>query len=222
VKPPSWLSRAVTLLRKGAATTPDPTELIRRELGKSPEEFDLSALVPVLVPRTFSETGNWPGPIYRLTAGDFDQTWAVLGADDAIIYVSRAMQAYWDGQAETWQQKADSNLRRIAEAEPYSHVCKRQDETVYMVVMLYGQNLGPSRLLVPDLLKDTFPEGYIVAIPEMTCAVAFTATPTSQEAMEIEDMIANMYARGSEPVSTGRYAPETLWQRSSIDLGLPG
>ena len=197
-----------------------PEDILRRELGRAAEEFDLSDLIAVLVPRTFSETGHWPGPIYRLAAGDFDQTWAVLRPDNALVYVSRAMQALWESRGEPWRDIADQNLRRLAEAEPFSHVCTREDGSTYMAVMNYGQNLAASRLLVPGLLQTTFPEGYLVAVPEMTCAVAFSARPNEHEAQEIDGLISRLFENGSEPVSLLHYSPTALWEVASSDLGL--
>ena len=188
-------------------------------IAERPGEYDLSTLAPVLVPRTFSETGQWPGPIYQLAAADFDLTWAILGSDDSVTYVSRVMQAHWESRGEDWQGRAELNLRVLAEAEPFSHVRTRPDGSAYLVIMLYGQNLGPSRLLVRGLLNDTFPDGYMVAVPEQTCAVAFTSDPTGEEAVAIAALITGLFERGSEPVSTARYAPETLWELSSGDLG---
>jgi len=220
VKLPHWIATMFQSRSAASLGDADKIDVLRRELAKPPEAFAISDLVPMLVPRAFSETEHWPGPIYRLAAGDFDQTWAVLRPDDAIVYVSRPMQALWEAQGQPWRQIADENLRRLAETEPFSHVSARDDGSAFMVNMLYGQNMGPSRLLVPDLLKSTFPGGYRVAVPEMTCAVAFTSTPSRDEAKVIDDLIANLFEHGREPVSSARFAPDALWQFASGDLGL--
>ena len=218
---PTWISRFSPKPTKPDLLSEDPLTILRHELAKRPEDFSLTQLIPVVVPRAFSETGHWPGPIFRLQAADFDLTWAALGEQDAIVYVSRAMERYWGERGEDWGKVAEYNLRQIAEAEPYNHVFLREDGSTYMVTMLYGQNLAASRLLVPGLLNSVFPEGYTIAVPEMTCAVAFTNSPTSEEVSVIERLISKLYEQGSEPVSTKTYAPETLWARDPIDLGLP-
>jgi hypothetical protein len=206
--------------RKPVIKAATAAEVLERELRKPPEAFDLHDLVPVLVPRTFSETGHWPGPIHRLAAGDFDQTWAVLCPNDAPVYVSRPHATLWEAREEAWQARAEGNLRRLAEAEPFSHVYTRSDGSAYMVVMLYGQNLAGSRLLVRGLLDATFPEGYLVAVPEMTCALAFSTKLDQHEAEAVDDMITTLFAKGEEPVSLSRYPPEQLWELASDDLGL--
>lgn len=215
-----WIGRAIGW--KASSGPPTKMEVLERELRKPPEAFDLHDLVPVLVPKTFSKNGHWPGPIHRLEADDFDLTWAVLRPNDALVYVSRKMESLWEGRGEPWKAIAQANLQRIAEAEPFNHVCSRGDGSIYMVTMLYGQNLAASRLLVPGLLEATFPEGYRVAVPEMTCAVAFSATLDAHEAQVVDDLISNLFAKGEEPVSLLRYSPEQFWKVATEDLGLPG
>jgi hypothetical protein len=130
------------------------------------------------------------------------------------------MQSVWERSDIPWRERATNNLRELAEVEPYSHAVAREDGSLYMVVMLYDRGLGPSRLLVPGLLTKIFPEGYEVAVPEMTCAVAFTAKPTSLETQKIGDFISSCFERGTEPVSMKRYRPELFWKLASDDVGL--
>lgn len=222
MKVPDWLVRTFRLGERRTEALKDPVEVIKRELAKPPEAYDLGALVPILVPNAFSDTGMWPGPIHRLAAPGFDQTWAVLGPDDVMVYVSRAMQALWERDGVAWREIATCNLRGLAETEPYNYVFNRDDGTPFMVTMLYGQSLGPSRLLVPGLLDPTFPGGYLVAVPEQTCAVAFTLTPTTVEAETIDGTIKRLFEKGREPVSSASFKPDLLWNFTSGDLGLPG
>jgi hypothetical protein len=197
----------------------DRVEAIRPELDKRPEDFDLGALVPLVVPRAFSKTGSWPGPIYELAASGLDQTWAVLGPDDVLRYVSRAMEAYWAKLRLPWKERALNNLRAAAEAQPYSHAFRRDDGSLYMVIMLYPQGLGPARLLVPGLLQEVFPGGYKVAVPEMTCAMAFTLTPSNDEKDKIDDILRGCFESGTEPVSPDKFDPRLFWQFVSEDRG---
>lgn len=195
-------------------------DALAHELRKQPQDHDLSALIPMLVPRSFSDTGHWPGPIHRLQADDFDQTWGVLGIEDALTYVSRPIQTLWDSHGLDWRRIADDNLRRIVEAEPYTHAMVREDGSPFAVAMTYGQNLAGARLLVPGLFTGLFPEGYRVAVPDMTCALAMAANLTREESTQIEAMLAELFAVAAEPVSQKHYAPEPFWAQASGDLGL--
>lgn len=215
------LRRLMQILRRSRPDERgDSIASIRRELDKRPEEIDSGTVVPLLVPNSFAETGSWPGPIYRLAAPGFCQTWATLGPKDVIRYVDRSVQNFWENGGIPWRERAASNLRAIAETQPYSHQLTRDDGSVFMVGMLFGQGLGPSRLLVPGLLNGVFPDGYKVAIPEMTCAFAFIDAPTDEERHRIHKLIQGCFDDGSEPVSTEHMSPQLLWETASADLGM--
>lgn len=216
-----WLVRTFRPSQRRSEMRNDPVEAISRELAKPPEMIDLGNVVPMLVPSAFSAAGNWPGPIHRLGAPGFDQTWAVICRDNVLLYVSRPMQSFWEQADIDWRERAASNLRAFAEAEPWSHTFVRADGSPFMVAMLFGRGLGPSRLLVPGLLTAAFPEGYEVAVPEMTCAVAFTATPTNAEKEKIIEFVSHCFEHGSEPVSAACFSPTPFGQLASDDLGLP-
>jgi len=102
-----------------------------------------------------------------------------------------------------------TNLTNSARRHPYSGELRGDDGSLVMVVMMHDDGLGPARLLVPHLLSDVFPDGYHVAIPELTCAVAFARV--DQEDPRVEQLISGCYSGGTRPVSPKRYRPEQFW-----------
>ena len=53
----------------------------------------------------------------------------------------------------------------------------------------------------------------------MTCAVAFTRTPSKSETEKIDNIVVNFFENGTEPVSLGRFDPKLFWELASEDRG---
>ncbi|QUD90572.1 hypothetical protein [Phenylobacterium montanum] len=175
-----------------------------------PEKVDLDALCPAIIPREFSASGDWPGPVVQLPVDGVDLTWVVHGEPDLVRYVDWRLDAYWRDNEVDWRSKAMANLVRVAHAHPHSHEFRGDDGRVVMVVMMHEDGLGPSRLLVPHLLDEVFPDGYQVALPELTCAFAFGVT-AGDEDPRIEELISGCFTNGTRPLSPLRYQPEHFW-----------
>jgi hypothetical protein len=182
---------------------------IRGWLGKS-EADDLRKLLPLLIPKAFAATGPWVGPVVELDTDGLDLTWAVHTPPHHINYLNRDMVAAWDEQGADWRAAATANLGRLAARRPWSGTLRDDAGRLILVVFLHEDGLGPSRLMVPGLLDDVFPDGYTVAIPELTCAVA-VGRVSGDEDPRAEEMIQACFANGTRPVSPRRYAPEVFW-----------
>ena len=82
---------------------------------------------------------------------------------------------------------------------------------------MHPDGWGPSRLLLGELLEQTFPEGYRVAIPEMSCGLAFSKNLNREEEGAVKNIIAECF-RGTRPL-----APD-IFEASEIlpdNAGLP-
>lgn len=171
----------------------------------------LDDLYPILIPKTFAETGAWVGPVEALDVDGLDLSWAVQKADtNWVNYLSHAMVASWQEQGADWRAAATANLTRRVATQPWSGELRDDEGRMILVVFLHDDGLGPSRLLVPGLLDEVFPNGYEVAIPELTCAVA-VGRVEGEEDPRAEQMIQGCFADGTRPVSPRRYAPEVFW-----------
>ena len=73
-----------------------------------------------------------------------------------------------------------------------------------------SDGFGPSRLLLRDQLDAKFSGGYSVAMPEMSCGIAFSVGLEREEFENIQNVIQNCYQGGSRPLSPSIYAPEDL------------
>jgi hypothetical protein len=76
--------------------------------------------------------------------------------------------------------------------------------------MLHTDGLGPSRLLLTDALQQVFPEGYRVAVPEMSCGIAISRNLESPEEGTVEDIVTKCFGDGNRPLARGIFEPEEL------------
>jgi len=137
-------------------------------------------------------------------------TWAVQGGDLRRHYVSDEQAAVWDAEGIDWRAAA---FRNVSELGSLGGFGTKQDEAgcVFIKVMLNDDGLGPSRLFVPNLFTNELGDDYRVAIPELTCAVAFRKSLTSEQEADVTGIISGCYGQGTTPVSDERFGAADFW-----------
>jgi hypothetical protein len=190
----------------------DQLNQIRQSLGLQPEQIDTSHLLPMFVPASFFAMGNWPGPYARLRTADLGLTWAVLFPHQTLRYVDDDMLQYWELCRIDWKEIAMRNLQARTQGANIHQLRRpnRPDGKLVSMAFMSEDGLGPSRLLFRGTLNEQFPEGYRVAIPEMSCGVAFSKNAQDPELTKILTMVADCYQKGTKPLSPGIYDPEDL------------
>jgi hypothetical protein len=184
-------------------------DALRQALDLDPAELDLDQLRPVLVPASFFEADNWPGPHLKLGTSGIGLTWVVLQPSQTMLYVSNRAQAYWEASGLDWRQRALANVLGPDELA-WTHEFKRGSGSIYAVAMMHEDGIGPSRLLVPSPFRSLFPEGYSVALPEMSCGFAFSARLQTDEQQQIDSLITRCHVNGTRPLASGSLAAETF------------
>jgi hypothetical protein len=179
-----------------------------RPLG--PEDLDIGKVVPLFIPSSFVDAGAWPGPYVALRARGIAQTWAVLLPDDAIRYVLHDVQQMWEAQGIDWKARALENLRELSPDPLGTGALFRGDGETWLISLMHGDGLGPSRLLLGDQLECLFPRGYRVAIPERSRGFAFAAELDREDADTVESLIRSCYAKGDRPLSPWILEPNDL------------
>jgi hypothetical protein len=164
----------------------------------------------VFVPTTFFASGNWPGPYACLRIREISLTWAVLLPDQTMRYVDFGMKEYWDAVSIDWKVLALQNLLEHSGDKPGTHELRRSNGEVYGIALMHPDGIGPSRLLLRDKLSAIFPGGYQVALPEMSCAYAFSVTLEKKELATVQNLVDNCYKKGTRPLAPGIYAPDDL------------
>lgn len=207
----NWIAR----WRRPNASSPTATSEVTAKSSVRPlsqhELADLEHVLPILVPGEFLALPGWPGPIESISTPEFALTWGVVTHPETTSYVDCEKAANWDRAGIDWRKRATENLRRIAEAHPFSHRWERPDGTIFMVAMLFPGNLSMARLLVPNLLDDVFPAGYRVAVPELTCVMACATDLSEEECATAQKLAQECYEGGSDPVSDKFFDPKVFW-----------
>jgi len=183
---------------------------LRKGLGLRPEEIDTRNIAPVLVPSSFFALGNWPGPHVRLRAGEIGLAWAVMLPEETMHYVSFSMAEYWDANNVDWKLLAHGYLQNNTSEELGTHAFRPSHGELYALAFMQSDGIGPSRLLLRDQLLARFPGGYKVAVPEMSCGIAFSVGLEEDELGNIQRVIERCYQGGTRPLAPSIYSPEDL------------
>ncbi len=183
---------------------------LRRGLDLQPDRMDTTRLLPIFVPSSFFALGNWPGPYSRLRAAEIGLTWTVLIPNQAMRYVDFSMQELWEARQLDWKSLALSNLLSQTTGRPGLHAIRRANGEVSALAFMFEDGLGPSRLLFRDTLARQFPAGYRLAMPEMSCGIAFAGDLEGQEMATVQGVIDGCYRKGTRPLSPQIYEPDDL------------
>jgi hypothetical protein len=127
-----------------------------------------------------------------------------------MVYVNQTMQEYWEHQGIDWQQISLANLHRASADFPYTHEFRRDNGELYAVALMHSDGYGPSRLLLGGYFAELFPQGYKVALPEMSMGVVWALELQSQEQQELESLIQSCHENGTRPLLPGIHHPDAL------------
>jgi hypothetical protein len=188
-------------------------DALRSALSLKPNEMELSGLYPLFAPASFFETGAWPGPFESCRVPGLGLTWGIEQREQTMLYLSKAMSEYWTQAGIDWQQQAMQNLASRSDPTFCTGAFARAGESPaqhYAVVFMHNDGYGPSRLLFEEQLREIFPHGYLVALPEMSCGIALSINALPEERAKIETMIETCYRDGSRPLIPGLHHPSLL------------
>jgi len=109
-----------------------------------------------------------------------------------------------------WKAIAMRNLADQSTGQSGMQPMRRPTGELSALAMTFDDGLGPSRLLFRGALEEQFPNGYRVAIPEMSCGFAFAKDLKGDELANIEDVISKCYKNGTYPIVPGIYDADDL------------
>jgi hypothetical protein len=191
-------------------------DVLRAVLKKAPSQLDVADLFPIFVPMSFFASGNWPGPYETLQIPGLGLTWAVLQSGQAMRYVDHRVETHWDGEGIPWREKAIENVRRRSVDSVWTHEFRREDRSIFAVAMMHSDGFGPSRLVLREALEPLFPEGYLVALPEMSCGLVLSARATDEESAKIVGLATSCFQAGTRPLVSGMYEASGLEMRRPV------
>ena len=179
-------------------------------LHRPAEQSETANLLPIFVPASLFTRGDWPGPAARLRTPRLGLTWTVLQPDQTMQYVSFAMQRQWEEQGLDWKMQALRNLAGRTKGKPGLYEMRRASGDLYALAFMFQDGMGPSRLLFRGGLAERFPQGYRVALPEMSCGIAFARDLQGSDLGTVTAVIDHCYRKGNRPLVPGTYDPDDL------------
>jgi hypothetical protein len=201
-------------LQGGARRGDSDADPFGEEPGQPGEQADLATLVPIIMRR--EGMAGWPGPTVPIGDLPFAIAWATMPRPNVFAYVDDRQAAEWEEGGVDWRALALSNLARIAAEGGWGGKSDASGNP-FVIALLTADALGPSRLLLPHFFDHLLGPGYRVAIPERTCAIVYRAELNDEEQRDVDGMIDECFAKGTEPMSPGRFDAFCFWI-----LGDPG
>jgi hypothetical protein len=156
---------------------------------------------PVIVPRSYFQLGNWPGPFLYLRHPDLAVTWVELTSPNAMLYVNHERQQEIERSGFDVHATAMANLRR--QSRPLATHEKTVGDRIVFGAMMHADGLGTSRLLLLPELDRVLPEGYWLAIPERSCGVVAPKSISPAEREEVLLMVSKCFQEGTIPMLPG-------------------
>ena len=185
-------------------------DTLEEELASPPHERDIETLVPIILSRECL-CEEWPGPIVPIGTLPFAVAWATIPRQNHLIYVNHEQADYWQNLGIDWREKAMRNLARLSERRRWAGHKLDKVGKPFVLALLHGDGIGPSRLLLPGFFDDVLGAAYRVAIPERTCAIAYRRDLCADEQSDVDNMISGCFEHGTEPMSAERFGSAEFW-----------
>jgi hypothetical protein len=172
--------------------------------------MSLDTVRPLIVPRDYFDSGQFPAPHERLAASDLALTWVELLEDERMLYITPARAESWDREAPDWREQALNAMRAADEGRVYTHEKRTSWGDLAWVSMMHDDGLGSSRLLLRAELEMEFPAGYWIALPDRSCGMAISRSLSITEVDELRSLVAKMHRNATTPMLPDLRDPDDL------------
>jgi hypothetical protein len=183
---------------------------LRQGLDLPVDQIDLTRVMPIFVPSGFFGLGNWPGPYCRLRSAEIGLTWTVLMPGQTMRYVNFEMKKLWESRQVDWKTLAKRNLSSLTNDKPGVREMRSASGELCSIAFMFEDGLGPSRLIFREGLAQRFPAGYRVAMPEMSCGLAFAKDLQGPDLATVQGLIDHCHKNGTRRFVPGSYDPDDL------------
>jgi hypothetical protein len=163
-------------------------------------------ILPIIVPRTYFQYGNWPGHYLLLRHPDLAITWVELTGSMGMDYINIDRHAEIEMYGHDVHALAMTNLRRVS--DPLATHSKTKGSRSLFHAMMHQDGLGTSRLLLLSELDSCLPQGYWLGIPERSCGVVVPKDITTQERDNALEIVQKCYQDGTTPMLPGLFERE--------------
>jgi len=138
-------------------------------------------------------------------------TW---GFDDGTVtrYLTQDLASLWCLRKLDWRSQSLQNLARRSDPVFSTGLFERHDGRPgrLALIFMHADAYGPSRLLFETQLRQSFPQGCLVALPEMSCGFAIASDASAQDRKQIEETVDACYRNGTRPLVPGIHDPALL------------
>ena len=181
----------------------EPEEVLRlrslkRALDASKENPpDPKAVRPVIRPFNLGSAI----PFYQFPCKDLFVLW-VISSPSAVanftdqIYITHAQETELQRQGHSLPKLALRNIFDMTGRKLSSHGRSDEAGRIVSLGLMHEDGYGPARMLFHPYFERFFPEGYWIAVPGRSEAMAFSKTMTLEEKAEAEAMIRDYFAEG--------------------------
>lgn len=178
--------------------------------------IEIEKVHPLIVPKSYIESGTWNLPHYPLPVEEFIICWVKF--EEALLYLSQEEMEYLDQHMENWQQMAVDNVRNTRYFNQYE---KRdeQDNLQWIAFVNDEDTISSSKVLLEYELLQIFQQGYLVAIPDRACGIVISTTCQKQELQAVTEMIEDMYKKATTPMSPRIYSAADF--RAELNWSIP-
>jgi hypothetical protein len=183
---------------------------LREALNTGLQKSDIKNVVPLFIPVSFVENGNWPGPYESLKNKEFVLTWVILHKTQTMVYVNFEREKEWNNKKIKWKEIAFKNLEKNSKKQLWTHEKRREDNSIIFVAIMSDDGIGTSRLILEEKWKKAFPKGYKVALPERSCGIVFSKVLSEDENKEVLTLVNNCFNSGTSPISNKIYLQNEL------------
>lgn len=164
------------------------------------------SLFPIIVPRSYFQYGNWPGPHRNLQHPELAVTWVDLGIGQTMTYVTQPRYEEVQLSGIDIHSLAMANLAKASEA--LTTHSKVEDDIVSFYAMMHADGLGTSRLLLLPAFDQLLPQGYWLGIPERSCGILVPKDVSMEARNDAVGVIQSCYEKGASPMLVGLFERE--------------
>ncbi len=125
-------------------------------------------------------------------------------------YVNFEMKKLWESRQVDWKALAKRNLSNLTNNKPGVREMRSAKGELCSIAFLFEDGLGPSRLIFREGLAERFPAGYRVAMPEMSCGLAFAKDLQGPDLATVQGLIDHCHKNGTRRFVPGSYDPDDL------------
>jgi len=161
--------------------------------------------LPVIVPRSYFQYGNWPGYYKLLKHPQLAVTWAETSNPGSMLYVNFEDHKQLEASGRSVHDIAMHNLRTAGTLTTHE---KAVGGEVVFLAMMHADGLGTSRLLLLPELAQLFPKGYVCGIPERSCGIVAPRNLPDESHSQILAMVNGCYEGGTTPMLPGMFEPD--------------